>query len=304
MKMKVRRLLAAIIGVVMLISCNDGPDTPNDLQQWLNDIEEIDAYLEANNISAIEDPSGIRMVITTLGDGLPAKVTDGVDVDYIGRRFSDKFVFDQNTHYRQNLQKVIEGWKAAFTRMPAGTSATIYIPSLLGYGSRGSGADIPPNEILEFDVVFNSVVLSTSDAQKLTQDIAAVDTYLDNKGIEAVEDPTGLRYVITQTGGGPTATWYDGVKFKAAFRLMSNDETVVADVEFGPSENNFNRVIDQIPHGLKTALQKVPEGSKVTLYIPSGLAYGAEGAVDGGQQVIPANANIIIDVELLDVVGK
>ena len=304
MKMKVRRLLAAILSVVFLISCNDGPDTPNDLQQWMKDIEEIDAFLDANSISAIEDPSGIRIVITSLGTGLPAKVTDGVDVNYIGRRFSDKVVFDQRTNYRENLQKVIDGWKAAFTRMPAGTSATIYIPSLLGYGSRGSGTQIPPNEILEFDVQFNSVVLSTSDAQKLTQDIAAVDTYLEGKEIDAVEDPTGLRYVITQTGGGPTATWYDQVKYRAAFRLMSNDEQVVANVEFAPSENNVNRVIDQIAHGLKTALQKVPEGSKITLYVPSGLAYGAEGASDNGQQVIPANANIIIDVELIDVVGK
>lgn len=304
MKMKVRRLLAAILGVVFLISCNDGPDTPNDLQQWMKDIDEIDAFLDANSISAIEDPSGIRIVITSLGTGLPAKVTDGVDVNYIGRRFSDKAVFDQGTNYRENLQRVIDGWKAAFTRMPAGTSATIYIPSLLGYGSRGSGTQIPPNEILEFDVQFNSVVLSTSDAQKLTQDIAAVDTYLDGKEIDAVEDPTGLRYVITQPGGGPTASWYDQVKYRAAFRLMSNDEQVVANVEFAPSENNMNRVIDQIAHGLKTALQKVPEGSKITLYVPSGLAYGPEGASDNGQQVIPANANIIIDVELIDVVGK
>lgn len=260
-------------------------------------------WINWRNPQAITN-SGIRIVITQLGDGLPAKLTNGVDVDYVGRRFSDKVVFDQGTNYRNNLQNLIEGWKAAFTRMPAGTSATIYIPSLLGYGSKGSGANIPPNEILEFDVVFNSVVLSGSDSKRLTEDIEAVDLYLNTKQIEAVEDPTGLRYVITQTGGGPTATWYDQVKFKAAFRLMTDDQTVVADVEFGPSENNFNRVIDQIPHGLKTALQKVPEGSKVTLYIPSGLAYGAEGAVDGGQQVIPANANIIINLELLDVVGK
>lgn len=302
MKMKVRSLLA-ILGVVIFISCNDGPDTPNDLQQWLNDIEEIDAYLEANSITAIEDPSGIRMVITTLGTGLPAKSSNGVDVDYVGRRFSDKFVFDSG-NARNSLANLIDGWEAALIKLPEGSEATIYIPSLLGYGTRGSGPNIPANAILEFDIVFNEVVVSTGDVQRLEDDVEAIDTYLNGKGIEAVKDPSGLRYVITQTGGGPTATWYDPVRFGAAFRLLANDANVVADVDYAPSENNFNRVIDQIPHGLKIALQKVPEGSKVTLYIPSGLAYGPEGAASGSQQVIPSNANIIVDLELLEVVGK
>jgi FKBP-type peptidyl-prolyl cis-trans isomerase len=303
MKMKVRSLLAAILGVVIFISCNDGPDTPNDLQQWLDDIAKIDEYLDANGITAIEDPSGIRMVITSLGSELPAKATSGVDVDYIGRRFTDKFVFDEG-NARNSLTNLIDGWEAALTKLPEGSSATIYIPSLLGYGTAGRGPDIPGNAILEFDIVFNEVVYSSGEITRLEQDISAIDNYLTSKGIEAVEDPTGLRYVITQTGGGPTATWYDQVKFGAAFRLLANDEEVVADIDFAPSENNFNRVIDQIPHGLKTALQKVPEGSKVTLYVPSGLAYGPEGATNGSQQVIPSNANVIIEVELLDVIGK
>ena len=34
-----------------------------------------------------------------------------------------------------------------------GEKATIYIPSGLAYGPYGAGASIPPNSILEFDVV-------------------------------------------------------------------------------------------------------------------------------------------------------
>ena len=296
------KLMFAFLLVTFLVSCNDDADVPNELDQWFKDVETIDSYLDAQGIEAIEDPSGIRIVITTLGDGLPAQPHNGVDVDYVGRRFDDKFVFDQGTGYRNSLSSLIAGWQEAFIKLPVGSEATIYIPSLLGYKSAGSGADIPPNAILEFDVVFNEVVVSADDIQRFKNDTTSVDNYLFIEGITATEDPSGLRYVITQMGTGPTPSWYDQVKFTADFKLMSNDDQSVAQVTFEPSQNNFNRVIDQSPHAFKTALQKLPAGSKATLFIPSGLGYGPQGARNGNVEVIPANSNIIVDLEMLQII--
>ena len=45
-------------------------------------------------------------------------------------------------------------------------------------------------------------------------------------------------------------------------------------------------------------LQKLSAGSKAVLYIPSGFAFGADGASDGAGTSIPANANIIVEVEI------
>jgi FKBP-type peptidyl-prolyl cis-trans isomerase len=304
MKRHLSKLMFGILSGLFLISCNDGADTPNELDQWLKDIEKIDNYLDEQGIEAIEDPSGIRIVITSLGDGLPAQPHNGVDVDYVGRRFEDKFVFDQGNGYRNSLESLIGGWQEAFIKLPVGSAATLYIPSLLGYKSTGSGADIPPNTILEFDVVFNEVVLSADDIQQFKNDTTSVDQYLSIEGITAIKDPTGLRYVITELGSGPTPTWYDQVKFTADFKLMSNDGESIAKIAFEPSQNNFNRVIDQAPHAFKTALQKLPAGSKATLYIPSGLGYGPQGARNGSVEVIPPDANIIVDLELLEIVGN
>ena len=50
--------------------------------------------------------------------------------------------------------------------------------------------------------------------------------------------------------------------------------------------------------GWVEALQLMPVGSKWELYIPSNLAYGANGA---GQAIGP-NETLIFDVELLDIV--
>ncbi|MEM9895938.1 MAG: FKBP-type peptidyl-prolyl cis-trans isomerase, partial [Bacteroidota bacterium] len=45
-----------------------------------------------------------------------------------------------------------KGWDEGIALLKVGTKATLYIPSSLGYGSRGSGRIIAPNSILKFDV--------------------------------------------------------------------------------------------------------------------------------------------------------
>ena len=58
--------------------------------------------------------------------------------------------------------------------------------------------------------------------------------------------------------------------------------------------------VTQVIPGWVEALQMMPAGSRWRLYIPSDLAYGANGA--GG--VIGPHQTLIFDVALLEVVGK
>ena len=54
--------------------------------------------------------------------------------------------------------------------------------------------------------------------------------------------------------------------------------------------------------GLMIGLQQLREGSKATFYIPSGLGFGVQGASNSsGTTVIPGNANIIVDIEVISV---
>jgi FKBP-type peptidyl-prolyl cis-trans isomerase len=153
-----------------------------------------------------------------------------------------------------------------------------------------------------FNVTFNEVVVTTTQQQKLASDTVAIDNYLSSKGIVAEKDTTGLRYVVTQLGTGSTPGWYDKIKVKIDYKLLSDDTKVVYTLQYEPTEDFFSRVIDQIPNGLKQGLQKLPAGSKATFYLASGLGYGPLGASIGGQQIIPANANIILDVEFTEIV--
>jgi len=54
--------------------------------------------------------------------------------------------------------------------------------------------------------------------------------------------------------------------------------------------------LSQLIEGWQIGFQLLPEGSTAVLYIPSGLGYGKKG---GGS--IPPNANLIFDVELVQV---
>lgn len=121
------------------------------------DIAIIDAYLGENNITAQIHESGLRYVIHVEGTGANPTTSDIVKVDYLGTLISDGTVFDQAEGVEFQLNQLILGWQIGFTLLKEGSEATLYLPSGLGYGTRGSGNNIPPNANLIFDVTLISV---------------------------------------------------------------------------------------------------------------------------------------------------
>lgn len=293
-------LLAISFLPIVLNSCLNSDNDNDPSVRLLEEIQTIDNYLAANNITAVKDKTGIRMQITKLGTGFPSGQKSTINVDYVGKLFTTGAVFDDgNTELP--ITSYIDGWQFAFTTLPAGSKATLYIPSIYGYAS-DEKPGIPANSILIFDVEFKKVIKTATENQRLASDTVAIDTYLDNKFIDAVKDTTGVRYVISQVGTGATPTWYDKLKFKSAYKLLTDDTKIVAQVDREYGDSFDNRVVDQIADGVKLGLQRMPAGSKAIVYIPSGLAFGTSGAKDSqGVVVIPANANIIVEIELLEV---
>lgn len=291
-------LMGLSIGLTSCLDSGDATEDPYTL--LLKDIETIDNYLATNSLTAIEDPSGVRIVIDQLGTGLPAMTTNKIDVDYSGKVLGATTGFDEG-NVNGLLSDYIPGWQIAFSILPAGSKATLYIPSYWGYGNVPKQS-IPANSILTFDITFYDVDESSQELQKLASDTIAIDTYLGSKSIDAIKDDSGLRYVITQLGSGATPTsLYDKTKLKFTYKLLTDDTKVVATAEREPSQDFYSRVVDYI-HGMKIALLKLPAGSKATLYVPSGLGYGPKAATDQGVTVIPENSNLIVDLEFIDII--
>ena len=302
---RVLSLLCAVgVGLVM-IACSDTGTNENPNDRLKAEVENIDAYLAGKGITdAVKDPTGVRLVIFKLGTGYPAKIrlNSTVSVDYNGKLFPDGESFDNGTT-KQQISRYIDGWKIALGLLPEGSRARVYIPSAWGYGPTGNAPTIPGNATLEFDMVFNELVRTSTELAQLRTDTATVDTYLTNKEIVTEKGALGLRYLVTQQGTGTIPGLYDKLKFNIKYKLLSDDTKTVADFDFEPTEEYYSRAIDQLADGVKTVLTTVPVGSKVTMYLPSMLAFGPLGASTNDVQVIPANANVIVDIELKEIVN-
>jgi FKBP-type peptidyl-prolyl cis-trans isomerase FklB len=100
---------------------------------------------------------------------------------------------------------------------------------------------------------------------------------------------------VLKSGNGPTPTAEDTVRVHYRGQLVDG---TVFDESYGgePVPLEVSRVIP----GWTEALEMMKVGDKWQLAIPSNLGYGARGA--GG--VIPPNATLIFEIELLGIEGK
>ncbi|MBK6605144.1 MAG: FKBP-type peptidyl-prolyl cis-trans isomerase [Leptospiraceae bacterium] len=91
-----------------------------------------------------------------VGTGKEAKDGNTVTVHYTGTLTNGK-KFDSSVgrgpfSFILGRGEVIKGWDRGVKGMKIGGIRKLTIPSHLGYGERGAGADIPPNATLLFDV--------------------------------------------------------------------------------------------------------------------------------------------------------
>jgi FKBP-type peptidyl-prolyl cis-trans isomerase len=285
---------------VGLISCSEPPEAINYAQQLETEIAAIDAHLAATGQTAIKDPSGIRFVVTKMGNRLPAGLMDQLDVDYKGTLFSNGAEFDAGRDTFL-LNGTIDGWRRAFSKIPRGSEVILYIPSWYAYSNNPPSSDIPPNATLVFDVKMKNVIQTSAFNTKFKSDTTAIEEYLEENHILTVKDTTGIRYTFLTPGTGAKPNFFSKVTITYSFKLLTNDNETLITINREPSETFNSYVVDYL-QGVQAALMNMPEGSKCRVYVPSGLGFAGSGATDGyGQVIIPANANLIIDLELKDI---
>jgi cyclophilin family peptidyl-prolyl cis-trans isomerase len=129
---------------------------------------------------------------------------------------------------------------------------------------------------------------------------------------KATKTPTGLQYVITKKAGGKkpanganiyihyagfleNGTLFDSSIEEVAKTFGKYDANRAAQGGYQPIPFQAGKKDGMIP-GFIEGLEKLSFGDKAVIFIPSKLGYGEAGA--GG--VIPPNANIIFEIELLE----
>ena len=112
------------------------------------------------------------------------------------------------------------------------------------------------------------------------------------EGVVTLE--SGLQYEVLTAGNGATPKATDTVKVHYHGTLLSGDVFDSSVRRGEPATFGVTQVI----RGWVEALQLMPVGSKWKLFIPSELAYGAQGA---GQSIAP-HTTLVFEVELIDIV--
>lgn len=156
-------LLLAVTGLSACKKNDSSSDNYDATAQAAADDAKIQAYIKANNIDAIKDPTGIYYKIITPGTGSYPIATSTVNVTYTGKLL-DGSVFDSNTISiglspdAYGNGGTIMGWRYGIPHINTGGTILLIIPSTLGYKNQVAGT-IPANSVLTFTVTLNSFKL-------------------------------------------------------------------------------------------------------------------------------------------------
>ena len=99
-------------------------------------------------------PSGLQYRVLKAGDGRKPVANNSVLVNFRGT-LVDGYEFDASPADQPTqwvVAQTIAGLKEALQLMSVGSKLQVAVPANLAYGDRGAGADIGPNQVLQFEL--------------------------------------------------------------------------------------------------------------------------------------------------------
>ncbi len=145
--------------------------------------------------------------------------------------------------------------------------------------------------------------------EQLAIDTVLIDSYLTEKSIVAQKTASGLRYIIDKQGKGSNATNGQTVRVNYSGYLLdgrcfdSSIETVArATNAFNEQRMPYEPIevvlgYRQVITGWEEALTLMNKGSKMTVFVPSGMAYGPQQR----SEMITSNAVLKFEMELVEI---
>ena len=134
--------------------------------------------------------------------------------------------------------------------------------------------------------------------QQLLEDISLIDIYLEGQELIGMELESGIRYIVREQGSGKKPEQGDQVLIHFIGYLLDGTQF---DSSFDRNDpHEFTLGSRSVIPGWEQCVAEMPLGSKITFYIPSGLAYGERGF---GEMVEP-NTVVVYDIELLEIKKK
>lgn len=201
-------------------------------------------------------------------------------------------------------------YEEGLTMLGKGDSATFYVSadSLFTKAMQ----PLPPGVLKGTDIgiAVKVVNVQSEEEYKKTQaaefekqkgiDAKIIENYVAQNGLTGKVQKTesGVYYVVTQPGVGPTPNRGDAVQVHYTGKLLNGKvfDSSRTNPKAGGKPAQFQVGVGMVIPGWEEGVMKMNKGEKATLIIPSTLAYGPR-----GNQGIAPNSVLLFDIELLDI---
>ncbi|OKS87953.1 FKBP-type peptidyl-prolyl cis-trans isomerase [Mucilaginibacter polytrichastri] len=309
-------LLLCTIGFMSagLISCKKDSNKNSTIKEY--DQQQIQNYITANGLTGMKrdlsggDTTGMYYQILRPGKGKVLDYSDAVSFVYTIKTLDGQYtVVDTVLNHAYNYVGHLapSGLILAIKNILVndGTQARILIPSRLAYGAAGSGTGstrLPGNESLDYYInMINTTVLDVpnSNLQPIYDDMV-IQNYMKTNGLTGyTKTASGLYYKIAQVGTGTvpvTSSSVVGLQYTGKlFNGTVFDQYNAVDTT-ATAVNYQNMIL-----GWQEGLKLVTKGAKLSLIIPSALAFGKTPASSGysfSTQTPPANSCLAYDFNI------
>jgi FKBP-type peptidyl-prolyl cis-trans isomerase len=263
-------------------------------------------YVTSSNITVKPDPSGVYIIPLESGKGRCPVKGEQVEVDFAaylldGTPAGSTFDSPEKLKFVLGEGLTIAGWEEIVPKMHLGDRVKAIIPFDMAYGEHSVGS-IPSYANLIYDIK----LLKITTAEELKRQNEAAEKALQDESERAFIEylkannvtnrtESGLYYVnlLPSTGAQPEEGQTARIRYKATYL----DGTPLGDTD---QLGGFYDIVygqGNVLSGLEEAVGMMHVGERTRFVMPYTLCYGAN-----TYRNVPPYANLIFDVELVDII--
>ena len=265
--------------------------------------------------------SGFNYTLYTESKGPKPKLGDYVTILLSYRNENDSVFFDwkkSGVPIRFQLERIpfIGSFEDGLISLSENDSATFFVPADSLYneyfkngGTPQSSTAFKQGTLFKFDLRLLKVQTSAqAEEDMLLKQIdeekgerEAINSYISNNKISFLPDSLGYYLFFIEKGKGAKVDSGKVITINYEGRFLN--DSVFDGTKKSGKPYQFISGAHRVIEGWELALKNLNEGDRITLLVPSRLAYGSEGLRNPGSSTydIAPNSPLIFDIEILKV---